>query len=82
MTATNWLNPRHAPERAVPLSGEAGAGDLPADRDEVTAQAREFLRVLARAGLDPASCRRWTSRTWGSGVAHPKFGDEFVDLPW
>jgi len=45
--------PRHGPQATVPQSTEQRAGGAATARDEVFAKARDYLRVLARVGLDP-----------------------------
>ena len=44
---------RHGDPGPVPLSNGGHRGGASASRDEVFARAREYLRVLARIGLDP-----------------------------
>jgi RNA polymerase sigma-70 factor, ECF subfamily len=53
VTTTNLVVPRHALPGTVPLTTEDCPGDPSATRDELLARARDYLRVLARVGLDP-----------------------------
>jgi RNA polymerase sigma-70 factor (ECF subfamily) len=53
VTTADLVVPRHTPPRTVPVTVENGPHDPPASQDELLARARDYLRVLARVGLDP-----------------------------
>lgn len=53
MTTADLVGPRHFLPPTVPVTVEDCPDDPPAARDELFARTRDYLRVLARIGLDP-----------------------------